>query len=39
MNATATAHRLHVLWKEPEDDRAVAACHHGDTPDNNGDPG
>jgi hypothetical protein len=32
MKATATAcHRLQVLWKEPENDDAVAVCHHGDT--------
>ena len=37
MNATATRCRLQVLWKEPEDDRAVAACHHGDTPDKSGE--
>src|ERR1700678_647047 len=28
--------RLQVLWKEPEDDDAVAACYHGDTPDEQG---
>jgi hypothetical protein len=39
MNATATArHRLQVLWKEPEDDRAVAAPRHIDTPGNNRQP-
>jgi hypothetical protein len=31
-------HRLQVLWKEPEDDHAVAAWHHGDTPHNATDP-
>jgi hypothetical protein len=36
MKATATARHRQVPWKEPEDDRAVAACHHGDTPDNSG---
>jgi hypothetical protein len=36
MKATATARHRQVLWKEPEDDRAVAACHHVDTPDNSG---
>src|SRR5579859_792739 len=34
LNATATAIIFKVLWKEPEDDRAVAACCHGGTPDN-----
>jgi hypothetical protein len=39
MKATATAcHRLQVLWKEPEDDHAVAACHRGGAPDNSGNP-
>jgi hypothetical protein len=37
MKATATASRLQVLWKEPEDDRAVAACHVEDTPDDSGE--
>jgi hypothetical protein len=41
MKATATALRLQVLWKEPEDHQAVAvSCHH-DTPDttsNSGQP-
>src|SRR5271165_1350117 len=39
LNATATArHRLQVLWKEPENDDAVAVCHHGDTLDKTGEP-
>jgi hypothetical protein len=32
MKATATALRLQVLWKEPEDHQAVAASCHHDTP-------
>jgi hypothetical protein len=39
MKATATAcHRLQVLWKEPEDDHAVAARHRAGAPDNSGNP-
>jgi hypothetical protein len=29
---TATALCLQALWKELEDHHAVAAAHHGDTP-------
>jgi len=33
MNATATAIISWALWKEPEDDHAVAVSDHCDTPD------
>jgi hypothetical protein len=39
MKATATASRLQVLWKEPEDHQAVAASCHHDTPDTTSNPG
>jgi len=32
MNATAAAPRLRDLWNELEDDQAVAASCHADTP-------